>query len=178
MSICSPAQALDRARQPVGDELTRPVLRAIAEPEVDVMDLDLPPAGKHHRPGGLLPAADVEGGPLPGIPRIGGDHRIGQGGAVANVLDELACRAAGSELDLVLTALTAAGILLDQMSLAGSLQTPDHAVGVAGEVGEHVADRPSGQKARAAGLLVGQPGNGREQRLVRLAASFSSNRWL
>jgi hypothetical protein len=128
----------------VGDELTRPVLWAIAEPEIDVMDLDLPPAGKHHRPGGLLPAADVEGGPIPGVSRIGGDHSIGQGGAVANVLDELACRAAGSELDLALATLTAAGILLDHTSLTGTLQASDHAVGVPGDVGEHVADRPSG----------------------------------
>ena len=51
-----------------------------------------------------------------------------------------------------------ARVLVAQLARRRALQPPHHAVRVAGEVGQHVADAPAGQAARPARHRVGQAG--------------------
>jgi hypothetical protein len=47
--------------------------------------------------------------------------------------------------------------LVDHLPARRRLSSVNVAVGVAGDVGQHVADGPAGEQARAPHVLVGQP---------------------
>ena len=69
-----------------------------------------------------------------------------------DVGDLLGRRASVAGLDVGVATVAAADVALDGLTALGRLERPRHAVGVAGQVGEHVADGPARQQARRRGV--------------------------
>ena len=64
-----------------------------------------------------------------------------------------------------------AGVLRDDLALVGALDHPHQAVGVAGQMGEDVADRPAGKQRRLTCLGIGQLVDICQERLMRGGAT-------
>ena len=83
-----------------------------------------------------------------------------------HVVHDVTGRSTGSGLDVGSTRLDASLVLIEDLAPLGALQDPHEAVRVAGDVGQHVADRPSGKQRRQADVGIIEQIDVREQPLV------------
>jgi hypothetical protein len=122
-------------QSPIGAHVvTRHVVEAVAEAEIAAMDLDLTPT--EHRQHRLRAVADRrlhDARPLDDFRHPPVD-RCRRG---VDVVDELTPRPVGAELDVAVAAFEALPVLRQ------ARQHAKHRVGVAGDVGQHVPDRPA-----------------------------------
>ena len=135
--------------------------------EVAVVHGHLPPTREHAVPRVLDDAARGARGRVPGlVGQLGHDprHRVGTRDDVGH---QRGGRAGGPGLDVGAALLETTGILVAQLTPGRTLEAPHHAVAVAGDVGEQVADAPARQPAGPTGHVVGQPGQVVDQRLLR-----------
>ncbi len=136
-----------------------------------MMDLHLSPSAENCRVGGKFGAAYIACQPVP----CGGgkpfDSRLKLSGTGAHVGDELGCRAFRPDFDGGRPSAIAARVLSDDPALGCPLEPADHAVGVPGDVGEHVADSPARKLARRTGLLISQAVNRAQKCPVRPPAT-------
>ena len=124
--------------------------------EVAVVDHHLAPAGEDAVARGLHHAARRARRRVPGrLGQFGHHTRHGRRGR-RHVGYQLGGRTSRPRLNVGSPLLDAAGVLVEQLAPGRTLQAPDHAVGVAGEVGEHMADAPARQQARRPRRLVAQ----------------------
>jgi LigD, primase-polymerase domain len=159
-------------RHPVklgGDEVARPVRPVVGaiQPDVAVVHDHLPTtaerdlAGRHDTERGR-PAAV---GPVVGI-QLGG-RRFERRARSARVLDERAGGAVGAGSDLFVALGHATRVLHRRLATASAFDHPAQPVGVAGDVGEHVAHAPARQPRRLASLVVGEAVEDRTEPGVR-----------
>src|SRR5207244_1395898 len=127
-----------------------------------------PPADTVRVRTSLIPPARVA---APGRPRIGRHNpprRIDGRGGPAYVVEELSRGPAGARVDVGLAAGVTALVLIDHLTPSCGLGPAHVAVRVAGHVGEHMANGPAGQQARAPRALIREPPDGFEEARVRL----------
>src|SRR6185437_12615955 len=153
-----------------------PVGRRVPQAEVDVVHLHLPPAGEHQGVRRPFGAADVPGGAVPGLLGQGGAPVLQAGGGAPDVGRQLGRRPAGAGGDVGGPPGVTPRVLVDHFVPGGPFEPPDDAVGVAGDVGQHVAHRPVREVAGRPALLVGETGEVVQQGPVGAAAAVDVHR--
>jgi len=164
--------------QPAFDEVVRPVARQVAQSEVDVVHFDLTPPREHDGTGGNLFASDRPGQALPRAGREGGKSRLDGGVRTQDVRHQLDRRARRPRSDVVFPSGGAARVLVDHLTGRRALEAADHAVRVARDVGEHMADGPPREPAGLTGGGVGETRDrGCESRMSAGHARDVDRRW-
>jgi hypothetical protein len=137
--------------------------------EVGLVDLDLPPAPERHIGQRVDPAAHRAAPSVaPDLGRGGRPRPLERRGRPGHVVDEGRGVAPRARLDVARALLHAAGVLPAELAARRGRQRRREAVSVAGQVRDHVADRPPRQAARPPGDRVGQAAQGPQQPLVGL----------
>lgn len=147
-------------RQQQGGEIPRdvfvwPIPRLVADPQIDVMHLDFPkPVGRTRARAVAVVRAKVTTWPTSGRTLR---HQLFKSRlAGRQVRDDRRRRPAGSLIDLFGPLSGTTRILRHVLAAQRACQPPTMCIGVAGEVGQDMADRPAGQPARGAGTAIGQ----------------------
>ena len=127
--------------------------RLVPEPQVDEVDLDLAPPMEEEPPARpLRPSGQAVTEPRPRRHPLPG--RFQRGDRRNDIGAQLVGRAPRAGLDVAVPLLVPPGVLLDGAPGDGGVQHADMGLGVAGEMGQDVPDRPAGQQARTADDLV------------------------
>ena len=132
------------------------------------MHLELLPPAQDELGQRTLAAADIGGHVRPRRLRHRAPRGLDGRPRRAHVVDELRGGAMRARLDRGLPPLVAAGVLVDHLVAARRLGAARMAVGIAGHMGEDVADRPARQPTRLAGVGVGKAGDGRVEATLRV----------
>ena len=126
--------------QLVAHEVVRHVGERVAEPEVGVMHLGLAPPSGRQDVARHVAERRLRRRAVPR--RLLRPTLLQPPDRAADVGDQLAGEASGTGLDVGPPALDATLVLIE------AIEHPDDAVGIAGDVGEHVSDGPVGQQRR------------------------------
>jgi hypothetical protein len=151
--IRSVAQALQETGEPPVHECLRPLRCGVADPEIDVVGLDLPPPRKRQVRGWHLPATAVQHGLVPGRLRKVSERPVDRGVDTTKICHQLIEARSCGRLDGRGTARCTLVVLLHDPPLGRGLEPTHDAGTVEGQVRQHVSDRPARQQAGCPGSV-------------------------
>lgn len=147
------------------DVLIRPVSHLVTQPEVDVMNFDLTETAQRAAGGRKVIIAQHLRIRPPRLRRAY-PHGLQTLRRLFEVANEFLRRSRRPLLDLAVALLRPAEITRNILSLQGALEAARVAGRIPGQVGEHMADGPSGQPACLSGGCIVDKSGGRQEPLM------------
>jgi hypothetical protein len=134
-----------------------------------MVNFDLAPPGEHHQTRRTLWTVNGSNRTVPCIIGIRREEHVDRRGRCLDGFYEILGTHPRSILDLLLSALHATWVLVDELSLGRGGETTNHALSISNKVSEDMRPSPSRQQGRLPELLVGDVANRREKARVRLS---------